>query len=221
MASPAYSMTWPVPPAVPISPMMARMMSLAVTPGAAVALDEHAHVARLLLHQRLGGQHVLDLRRADAPGQRPEGAVGRGVGIAADDGGAGQGEALLGADHVDDALAAVVLVEILDAEFRDVGGERLDLQPAVGVLDALGAIGRRNVVVDHRQGALGRVDLASGHAQPLEGLGARHLVDQVPIDVEQRRAVRLGLDDVVVPDLVVERARRGHGPVRVVCGFQR
>ena len=32
MASPAYSMTWPVPPAVPISPMMARMMSFAVTP---------------------------------------------------------------------------------------------------------------------------------------------------------------------------------------------
>ena len=32
MASPAYSMTWPVPPAVPISPMIDRMMSLAVTP---------------------------------------------------------------------------------------------------------------------------------------------------------------------------------------------
>ena len=32
MASPAYSMTWPVPPAVPIWPMMERMMSLAVTP---------------------------------------------------------------------------------------------------------------------------------------------------------------------------------------------
>ena len=31
-ASPAYSSTWPVPPAVPISPMMARMMSFAVTP---------------------------------------------------------------------------------------------------------------------------------------------------------------------------------------------
>ena len=31
-ASPAYSMTWPVPPAVPISPMIARVMSLAVTP---------------------------------------------------------------------------------------------------------------------------------------------------------------------------------------------
>ena len=31
---PAYSMTWPVPPAVPIVPMIARTTSLAVTPGA-------------------------------------------------------------------------------------------------------------------------------------------------------------------------------------------
>ena len=29
---PQNSMTWPVPPAVPISPMIARMMSFAVTP---------------------------------------------------------------------------------------------------------------------------------------------------------------------------------------------
>ena len=33
MASPVYSMTYPVPPSVPILPMMARMTSLAVTPG--------------------------------------------------------------------------------------------------------------------------------------------------------------------------------------------
>ena len=33
IASPVYSMTWPVPPAMPISPMIARMMSFAVTPG--------------------------------------------------------------------------------------------------------------------------------------------------------------------------------------------
>ncbi len=32
IAGPQYSMTWPVPPAVPISPMIERMMSLAVTP---------------------------------------------------------------------------------------------------------------------------------------------------------------------------------------------
>ena len=32
IAGPAYSMTWPVPPAVPILPMMARIRSFAVTP---------------------------------------------------------------------------------------------------------------------------------------------------------------------------------------------
>ena len=32
IASPQYSMTWPLPPAVPVSPMIDRVMSLAVTP---------------------------------------------------------------------------------------------------------------------------------------------------------------------------------------------
>ena len=33
-AAPAYSMTWPVPPAVPIFPIIARIRSLAVVPSA-------------------------------------------------------------------------------------------------------------------------------------------------------------------------------------------
>ena len=41
----------------------------------------------------------------------PKRAVGRGVAVAADDGHAGLGAALLGADHVDDALADVAQVE--------------------------------------------------------------------------------------------------------------
>ena len=36
MASPPYSMTWPVPPAVPMRPMMASTMSFAVQPGGSV-----------------------------------------------------------------------------------------------------------------------------------------------------------------------------------------
>ena len=32
IAEPAYSMTWPVPPAVPMAPISARIRSLAVTP---------------------------------------------------------------------------------------------------------------------------------------------------------------------------------------------
>ena len=77
-------------------------------------------------------------RRADAVRQRAEGAVRRGVAVAADDGGAGQREALLGADHVDDALAHVELVEILDAEVLGVLRQRLDLDAALLVVDARG-----------------------------------------------------------------------------------
>jgi len=42
-------------------------------------------------------------------------------------------------------------------------------------------------------------------------------VDKVTVDVEEAGAIRLDIDDVVVPDLVVEGARRGHG--RVVFAF--
>ena len=85
MAEPRYSMTWPMPPPVPMVPMMASATSLAVTPGGEVALDRHGHGLRAHLGQGLGGQHVLDLAGADAEGERAEGAVGRGVAVAADD----------------------------------------------------------------------------------------------------------------------------------------
>jgi hypothetical protein len=49
-------------------------------------------------------------------------------------------------------------------------------------------------------------DLAPGQAQALEGLRAGHLVHQVAVDVEHRRCRLLGVDDVLVPELVVERA---------------
>jgi hypothetical protein len=100
------------------------------------AVDLDQHVLGFFLDQRLGGQHVLDLRGADAEGQRAEGAMRRGVAVAADDGGAGQGEALLRADDVDDALALVVLGEVLDAEIGCVRGQCLDLDAAFLVLDA-------------------------------------------------------------------------------------
>ena len=43
--------------------------------------------------------------------------------------------------------------------------------------------------------------LAAGELQPFEGLRARHLVHQMAVDVEQRRAVRFFADDVAVPNL--------------------
>ena len=202
-------MTWPVPPAVPISPMMARMMSLAVTPSAQRPVDPDPHVLRLGLDQGLGRQHVLDLGGADAVRERPEGAVGRGVAVAADDRRARQGEALLRSDDVHHALAAVELVVIFDAELLGVGGERLDLLAALGIGDAVAAVGRLDVVVDDGERLFGGPHLAPGHPQALERLRARHLVDEMAIDVDEARAARR-LDDMVVPDLVIQRTRLGH-----------
>src|SRR5690606_17854292 len=44
--------------------------------------------------------------------------------------------------------------------------------------------------------------------QALEGLRARHFMDEVTVDIDQAGSVVLAVDDVVVEDLVVERFRR-------------
>jgi hypothetical protein len=132
IASPAYSITEPVPPAVPISPMIARMMSLAVTPSGSAPLTGDAHVLGFFLDQRLRGQHMLHLAGADAVGQRAESAMRRGVAVAAHNGHAGQREALFRPDDVDDALTNVDLVVIFDAELGSVLGQRLDLMRLSG-----------------------------------------------------------------------------------------
>ena len=116
IASPAYSMTWPLPPAVPISPMMARMMSLAVTPSGSLPSTRTSMFLALDWISVWVASTCSTSDRADAVRQRAERAMRRGMAVAADDGGAGQREALLGPDHMHDALAAVALVIILDAE---------------------------------------------------------------------------------------------------------
>ena len=95
---------------------------------------------------------------------------------------------------------------------RGVLGQRLDLQRRFRIVDAVGAVGGRHVVVDDGERLLRRAHLAAGHAQALEGLRARHLVDEVAVDIEEAGAVRRLVHDVVVPDLVVEGAGLGHGP---------
>src|SRR5262249_26690474 len=82
---------------------------------AQLALVADAHRARLLLNHALRREHVLDLARADAERERPEGAVGGGVRIAAHHCHARLGDAQLGADHVHDALA--------------IGAQRVDRDP--------------------------------------------------------------------------------------------
>src|SRR3546814_21050789 len=77
---------------------------------------------------------------------------------------------------MDDALARVVHAEDRPAELGAVLLQSLDLDAALFVLDALGTVGGRHVVVRHRQGRLGMAQLAAGEAEPFEGLGRGHLM---------------------------------------------
>src|SRR5581483_12185637 len=74
----------------------------------------------------------------------------------------------------------------------------------------LGAIGGRDVVVDDRERLLRRAHLALGHTQALEGLRRGHFMDQMAVDIEQAGAVTGFVDQMVVPDFVVQRGRFGH-----------
>ena len=91
---------------------------------------------------------MLDLGGADAVGERAEGAVGRGVAVAANKRGAGQRETLLGPDDVDDALAFVELVEIFEPEQLGVFRQIRDLRRAFGIGIGRLAVGSRHIVVD-------------------------------------------------------------------------
>ena len=187
-----------------------------------LAVDADQHRLRALHEQALRGEHVLDLGGADAPRERAERAVRAGVRVAAHDGHAGQRRAGLRTDHVHDALARVEEREVgLRAERADVRVERLDLRARDRVLDALGPVARRRVVVGRRDDRRGAPRLAAGEAQPLVRLRARHLVHQVAVDVDQRGAVGLGADDVAVEQLVVERAAHDRVPGEIIARRRR
>ena len=202
IAEPQYSMTWPVPPAVPISPMMARMMSLAVTPGGSAP----STLTRMFLALDWISVWVASTcSTSEVPmpwASAPKGAVGRCVAVAAHDRGAGQSEALLRPDDVHDALAHVELVVIFDAELTRVLGQLLDLLAALGILDAAAAVGGLDVVVDDGQRLVRRAYFAPRHPQPLERLRAGHLMDKVPVDIDEAEAA-LRVQDMLVPDLVI------------------
>ena len=186
-----------------------------------LALDGHGQRAGLGLGEGLGGEHVLDLARADAEGQRAERAVGRGVGVAADDGHAGLGEALLGADDVHDALPGLTHGVAGDAELRAVRGEGLHLLAGDLVLHPEGEVRLapdegdigRDVVVHRRDGEVGSTHRPAVHAQPVEGLRRGDLVHEVQVDVEERRLALGRPHHVPVPHLLAERPSHGRTPL--------
>ena len=85
MAAPAYSITWPVPPAVPIRPMMARTSPSALTPAPSVPSTSTSMFLAGAWSSVCVASTCSTSDGADAEGQRAERAVRRGVAVAADD----------------------------------------------------------------------------------------------------------------------------------------
>ena len=173
-------------------------MSLAVTPNGSSPSKRISIVFGRGCEQRLRREHVLDLGGADPECERAERAVRRGVAVAADDRHPRLGQPELRAHHVDDPLAAAAGGVQRHAELGAVARQRVELRLRERVADRAGL--GRDVVVHRRDRQVGPAHLPSGEAQPLEGLRARHLVDEMEVDVEQRRLAGPLVDDVRVPD---------------------
>lgn len=57
-------------------------------------------------------------------------------------------------------------------------------------------------MVRHGHRGIRTTHAAPGHPQAFESLRTCHLVDEVPVDVEDARPVLETFDDMIVPDLV-------------------
>jgi hypothetical protein len=129
------------------------------------AVGGDAHALGLFLPQRLRHQHMGHFRGADAKRERAEGAMGRGVAVTANDEQARQRQAQFGADHMHDALAAVVEPEQGDVLIGGILVQLADHARDFGIGNRLAAATRRHIMVGdaecqfrlrHRRAALGQ-----------------------------------------------------------------
>ena len=111
------------------------------------------------------------------------------VAVAADDRQAGERQPQLRPDHVDDPLMTAPDIVERDAELGAVRSQRLDLPPRQGIADVELVI-RRDVVIDGRECQVRPADPATGQPEPIKRLRAGHFMNQVTIDVEERRLLR-------------------------------
>ena len=111
---------------------------------------------------------------------------------------------------VNDAVATVVHVETGNGELGAVLLQRFHLFLRQGIGDGPRAVRRRDIVIHRGERSLGPPDLSPGQPKPLERLRRSHLVDIVPVDIEDRVSVRLFVHDVGLPDLLVDVPWLGH-----------
>src|SRR5205814_4005616 len=116
-------------------------------------------------------------------------------------------ETKLRSDHMNDALRARVDVEEFDAELFAVSAQRLNLFSGDRIFYWQTSIGGRHVVIDCGDGKIGPAHGTISRTQSIERLGRSNFVDEMQIDVEQRRLVLSGAHYMRIPDFFKECAR--------------
>jgi hypothetical protein len=161
-------------------------MSFAPTPGLSVP----STVTRI----RFGGAGPEGLGHEDVATSRPRSRrrsrrrpVRGGVAVPAHDGEPRERQALLGADHVDDALPRVVEAEETDPVGGGVLRELVHHPPDRRVDRLARSAPGRHVVVRHREGEVRPGDRGPAAPQGVEGVEGA-LVDEVPVDPQQALA---------------------------------
>jgi len=175
------------------------------------AVGGDAHALGLFLPQRLRHQHMGHFRGADAERKRAEGAMGRGVAIAANDQQARQRQPQFRADHMHDALAAVVEPEQGDVLIGGVLVQLADHARDFGIGDRLATAARRHVMVGDAERQLRLRHRGAALRQAAESV-ERAFMHIMSIDPKQRLAVALH-DLVPGPELVEQCQWRGHAVI--------
>ena len=114
---------------------------------------------------------------------------------------------------MNDALARMLERKISQRPlFADVGIQRIDLQASDGIVNCRRTLGLvpvvgRRVVVGRGDDGTDPPRLAACQLEPFESLRAGDFVHQMPVDVDQGRAVGLFVHHVALPQLVVKGLR--------------
>ena len=166
------------------------------------ATHQDQHGLRLALGHALRGQYMLDFGGPDAECQGSEGTVGAGVAVAADDGFSRLRQPQLRSDHVHNPLLGRVHIEQLHAEVFAILLQGCDLARCDRIGDRGPARLGRNVMVDGRHRALRLAHATAGCPQSVESLRRGDLVDQVQINVKQRRLPGGDTDHMLLPNLL-------------------
>jgi hypothetical protein len=129
------------------------------------------------------------------------------VTVAAHDRHAGQHDAVLGGDDMDDALLGIVNIEQMEPELATIHLHRADAFARRRVSLRRAARQRRGVVVDHAEGELEIAHALPALAQAVERIAAGALVDEMTIDVDQPALAECAYD-MRVPDFLEQGCAR-------------